>query len=85
MARDKFLIEVCSPKHVSQYAGGNTKEEAEVVLQKLENEGWVRLRIKENPLTNNEEHLVTATGAVSSAKGNPSQSGMVSPPKSKGK
>jgi hypothetical protein len=39
MARDRFLIDVCSPKDVEIHAGGNTKEEAEGTAQKMKNEG----------------------------------------------
>jgi|GEM_PF-5975148 len=55
MARDRFLIDVCSPKDVAVHAGGNTKEEADVTAQKMKNEGWVVIQIKENPLTTNDE------------------------------
>jgi hypothetical protein len=50
MAKDKFLIEICSPKHVVTDAGGNTRKEAEAALQKMKNDGWVPIGIKENPL-----------------------------------
>lgn len=51
MAKDKFLIEICAPEHVVTDAGGNTREEAEAALQKMKNEGWVPIGIKENPLS----------------------------------
>ncbi|HYW39578.1 MAG TPA: hypothetical protein VE957_15815 [Terriglobales bacterium] len=46
MAKDKFLIEICSPKHVVTDAGGNTRKEAETALQKMKNDGWVPIGIK---------------------------------------
>ena len=39
MARDGFLIDVCSPMDVAIHAGGNTKEEADVTAQKMKNRG----------------------------------------------
>jgi predicted RNase H-like HicB family nuclease len=49
MAKDKFLIEICSPKDVVTDTGGNTREEAEAALRKMKNEGWVPIGIKKNP------------------------------------
>jgi hypothetical protein len=49
--RDKFIVLVCSPKHVATEAGGSTREEAEVTAQKMKNEGWVVIEIKDNPLS----------------------------------
>lgn len=50
MAKDRFLILVCSPEHVATMAGGNTRQEADAAAQKMKSEGWVVLEIKENPL-----------------------------------
>ena len=51
IAKDKFLVEFCSPKDVVTDAGGKTREEAEVTLQKKRKDGWVPIGIKENPLS----------------------------------
>jgi hypothetical protein len=39
MARDRFLIDVCSPREVAIHASGNTKEEAEVNSPENEERG----------------------------------------------